>query len=106
MIKHIVMWNLKEEANGKIKEENAKEAKLMLEALVGKIPGLHKLEVGIDFNRSNAACDLVLYSELDDKKALEIYRDHPDHVKAAKFIGEITSERHVVDYETQEHEVM
>lgn len=106
MIKHIVMWNLKEEANGKNREENAKEIKIMLEALMGKIPGLHKLEVGIDFNRSNAACDLVLYSELDDKKSLEIYRDHPDHVKAAQFIGEVTSVRYVVDYETQEHEVM
>lgn len=106
MVKHIVMWNLKEKANGKNKEENAKEAKIMLEALIGKIPGLHKLEVGIDFNRSGAACDLVLYSELDDKKALEIYRDHPEHVKAGQFIAEITCERYVVDYETQEHEVM
>jgi hypothetical protein len=48
MIKHIVMWKLEENAEGNTKLENAKIIKEKLEALVGIIPEIVELEVGID----------------------------------------------------------
>ncbi len=99
MIKHIVAWKLHDEAEGNSKEVNAQKAKQMLEALNGKIPGLIKLEVGIDFSGTEASSDLVLYSEFDTKEALEDYPGHPEHLALKPFIEAIRSERRMIDYE-------
>lgn len=99
MIKHIVMWRLKEEAAGATKEENALKLKDSLESLVGVIPSLKAAEVGINFNPSDAAFDVVLYSEFDDKDGLSAYQNHPEHLKIVDFVGEIRTDRAVVDYE-------
>ncbi len=68
MIKHIVAWKLKETAHGNSKKENALIIKEKLESLNGKIEGLVKLEVGIDFSNTENSSDLVLYSEFKTKK--------------------------------------
>ncbi len=94
MIKHIVMWRLKESS----KEENSSKLKSMLEALKGKIPEIKELEVGMDVNRSEAASDVVLYSVFENKEALEAYQKHPEHVKVVGFVKEVSAERRVVDY--------
>ncbi|NIP38648.1 MAG: Dabb family protein [Candidatus Dadabacteria bacterium] len=99
MIKHIVMWKLKDTARGVSKEENAKELKSVLEALKGKIDVIKEIEVGIDFNKSQAAYDVALYSVFDSKEDLQTYQKHPDHVKVVDFVNEIRDERVVVDYE-------
>ena len=61
MIKHIVMWKLKDEAEGNSKAENAKIIKNSLEYLKGKINEIVNIEVGIDVNKSEQAYDVVLY---------------------------------------------
>ena len=99
MVKHIVMWRLKEEALGATKEENARKLKESLEALVDKIEELNAAEVGFNFNPSDAAFDVVLYSEFEDREGLEAYQKHPEHVKIVEFVGEIRTDRAVVDYE-------
>lgn len=99
MIKHIVFWKLKEEANGQNKDENAKQIKEKLEALNGTIEGLLHLEVGMDFLHSPESVDLVLYSEFESKEALEYYANHPAHKAVMPFIAEARNERRVVDYE-------
>jgi hypothetical protein len=100
MIKHIVFWKLKEQANGLNKVENAAAIKQNLEALNGQIEGLIHLEVGLDFLGSAESADLVLYSEFESKEALEFYASHPLHKAVMPFIAEARSERRVVDYET------
>ena len=99
MIKHIVMWKLLEQAEGNSKVENARLAKVRLEALNGKVPGLLKLEVGMDFSCSDSSFDLILYSEFEDRAALERYQQHPEHQAVFPFMKAIRSERAVVDYE-------
>lgn len=99
MIKHIVMWRLKDEAAGAGREENARKLKETLEALQGVIKELKAVEVGINFNPSPAAFDVVLYSEFEDREGLEAYQNHPEHLKIVDFVGEIRSDRAVVDYE-------
>jgi Stress responsive A/B Barrel Domain len=99
MIKHIVFWKLKEEANGLSKVENANAIKQKLESLKGKIEGLINIEVGIDFLHSPESVDLVLYSEFESKEALTFYANHPLHQEIMPFIAEARNERRVVDYE-------
>ena len=99
MVKHIVFWTLKESAEGRSAQQNAQDMKVRLEALSNRIPGLLKLEVGIDFGRTEASADVALYSEFTDRDALTRYKDHPEHIAVADFVGKIRQERTVVDYE-------
>ncbi len=99
MIKHIVMWRLKEKANGVDKASNARLIKDKLEALRGRIPGLLALEVGIDYSATENSSDLVLYSEFESKAALEAYQEHPAHKAVMPFVLEARAERRQVDYE-------
>ncbi len=99
MIKHIVMWRLKEFAAGASREENAKKLKESLEDLKDQIEDIKAIEVGINFNSSPAAFDVVLYSEFSDMEGLDAYQNHPEHLKIVDFVGEIRSDRAVGDYE-------
>ena len=99
MVKHIVMLKLKDEALGASKEENALKLKETLEALKDVIDELKEVEVGLNFNPSDAAFDVVLYSAFENREGLEAYQKHPEHVKIVEFVGEIRTDRAVVDYE-------
>jgi len=99
MVKHIVIWKLKEKAHNNSKEENALLIKDKLESLNGKIKGMLKLEVGIDFAKSEHSGDVVLYSAFSTKEDLDNYQNHPDHKALMPFITGARKERIVVDYE-------
>ncbi|HEY0681317.1 MAG TPA: Dabb family protein [Steroidobacter sp.] len=91
MIKHIVLWRLKNKADAaRVKQE--------LESMRGKIPGLLSLEVGLNFAEGSPV-DLGLYSEFKDRAALNEYADHPVHVPVKQFVGARVSDRWVLDYE-------
>lgn len=91
MIKHIVMWRLKNKADaGRIKQQ--------LESMRGKIPGLLELEVGLNFAEGSQV-DLGLYSAFQDRAALDDYGGHPIHVPVKQFIAPLVAERWVLDYE-------
>ena len=100
MIKHIVMWKLKDFADGTDKAQYARKMKNDLEALRATIPQIKHLEVGLNIVSSDAAYDVVLYSEFESEKDLELYQKHPDHLRVADFIGKIREQRAVVDYKT------
>lgn len=99
MIKHIVLWRLKKSAHGNDKATNVGLIKEKLEALNGRIPGLLKIEVGIDFSGSETSGDIVLYSEFESREALDGYQVHPEHKAIMPFIMGARSERRMVDYE-------
>ena len=99
MVKHIVFWRLKEFAEGSKKQENALKVKAMLENMRGKIPGMLKLEVGLDFDGSDTASDISLYTEFESRNALDAYQIHSEHMKVKEFLPLVRSERRVVDYE-------
>jgi quinol monooxygenase YgiN len=99
LIKHIVMWKLKDAAEGRDRPGNAAEMKRVLEALKGIVPGILELEVGTQFEANEAAYDVVLYSVFKDKAGLEVYMKHPEHLKVVEFVRKVVSDRKVVDYE-------
>ena len=94
MLKHIVMFKLKEEDF----DQNVLELKDRLDKLNNKIPQLEHLESGINISQSPSAFDLALVTTFKDEKALDLYRKHPDHVAVVKLIKEITDDVKVVDY--------
>ncbi len=95
MIRHIVLWKLKDKPN---KAANAVRIKQLLEGLRGRIPGLLKIEVGIDFSDTDHSADVVLLSEFTDRDALDVYQGHPLHAAMKPEIGALTAERRVVDH--------
>ena len=99
MIKHVVMWKLKKQAEQATKQENALRMKALLEMCAGLTEGLIKLEVGIDIGVDAGPWDVVLYSEFADRAALEAYQQHPVHLAAKPFIGKVREQRAAVDYE-------
>ena len=98
MLKHIVLFKLKEQAEGAGKDQNARKLKAELEALAGKIPQIRKIEVGINTVPSEAAYDVALYSEFSNKDDLQIYQKHPEHLKVVDLVKTIAAGRAVVDY--------
>lgn len=99
MIKHIVMWKLQKEIEGKSKAENAKIIKDSLEALKEKVDEIIDIEVGINSNPSEQAYDVVLYSTFKTMDDLNAYQKHPEHLKVATFVRKVVCSRAVVDYE-------
>ena len=94
MVKHIVMWKLKDEYKNRALElENG------LEGLKNKVEVIKSIQVGINFNPSDNAFDLVLNSEFATKEDLDSYQKNPEHLKVATKVRESVCSRHVVDYE-------
>lgn len=94
MVVHIVMFKFKEEN----KEFNIKMINKQLNDLVDSIDELESMEVGVDFNQSERAFDLSLYSTFKTKEDLKAYAVHPEHLKVVASIKCVTEESKVVDY--------
>jgi hypothetical protein len=99
MIKHIVCWTLKEHAEGCAKAENLKKVKTALESLKEKIQEIKYIEIGVNFDPSTDAFDIVLYAEFKNKEDLKIYQGHPEHLKVIDYLRKVRDKRTVVDYE-------
>jgi len=102
MVKHIVLFKLKDWAEGASRADNARLAKASLEALRGKIPGLLELVVGLNPDPNDPSYDLVLDSTFESREALAAYQVHPEHQAVADFIGHVRESRTVADYNTPE----
>ena len=97
MVKHIVAWRVQDAPGSKL--ANTQEIKRLLEGMRGKIPGMLKVEVGLNYLDDPMASDCVLYSEFADRAALVSYQTHPVHEAVKLVIRELTTERRVVDYD-------
>lgn len=101
MIRHIVMFKLKEFENAEAKQAKLNEIKERLEALIDKIEVLKYIHV--DFNCNPAETwDLILTTELATLEDVNTYANHPEHVAVAKgIIGPVKTDRACVDYEVR-----
>ena len=92
MVKHIVVYTLKEGVN---KPEAIEIIRSVLEPLVGVIPGLLHMEI----RRAFQGMDYALYSEFESAQALKDYADHPLHQEAKKHFFHLLDSRVAADYE-------
>ena len=97
MIRHIVMWKFKDEAEGKTKEENMDIVRNRLYSLPAIIPEIRRLEIGKDVRHTDMSADLVLITEFDTLEALEIYANHPDHMLVSQYVRKVIYDRVVID---------
>ena len=79
MVKHIILWNLKDEFNNDEVKKGIKEG---IESLMGKIPGLLEISVQTEKLESSTA-DVMLYSVFENEEALKNYAFNPAHVEVA-----------------------
>jgi hypothetical protein len=99
MIKHIVLWTVKDKDEGIDKKEALVTMKTKLESLSGKIDGLVSLQVGLNENTSPEAYDICLITEHSSWKTLQFYQEHALHQEVAAYIGKVRKTRAVSDFE-------
>lgn len=99
MIKHIVWWTLKDEAEGATAAENASKMVEMLRALSGRIPALKSLDVSMELLASTTEpCQVILLSTHDDAEGLKAYAEHPEHMACVGFIKQVVATRKAIDF--------
>lgn len=99
MVKHIILWTLKDELSAEEKEQIKVNIKEGLEGLKGKIPGLLEIKVQTSKLASSNA-DLMLDSTFADEESLKGYSVHPEHVAVADGrVRPYTASRICLDYE-------
>lgn len=100
MIKHVVLFKLAPFAEGNTKHENAVYLKEELEKLEGLIPGLLKMEVVLNMpDVSDGNYDLMLIADFDNLHDLDVYVNHPEHIKVASFMSKVRTDRAAIDYQ-------
>ena len=100
MVKHIILWTLKEELSGTEKESVKKGIKESLEALQGVVPGLLDIKVIIDGRLDSSNADVMLDCTLESADALKGYAQHPAHVEVANTkVRPYTAVRTCLDFE-------
>lgn len=99
MVKHIILWQLKDELSADEKASVKAEIKSGLEGLSGKIEGLLEISVQTEGLPSSNA-DLMLYSVFENEEALKCYANHPAHVAVADSkVRPYTKTRLCLDFE-------
>ena len=99
MVKHIILWNLKDEYSAEKKNEIKAGIKKGLEGLLGKIEGLTEIKVYTEGLASSNA-DLMLDSTFESETALKNYAVHPAHVQVADtLVRPFTAHRSCLDFE-------
>lgn len=99
MVKHIILWQIKDEFSQEEKARIKEDVKAGLEGLAGQIPGLTKIHVQTKYLASSNA-DMMLYSEFTDEAALKAYAVHPLHVAVADGkVRPFVKSRVCMDYE-------
>ena len=102
MVKHVILWKLKDEITEGTKEEAIAKIKRDLEALNGQIEGLVSLKVIVpDLTSSNA--DIMLDSTLESEEALKGYQVHPAHVAVSEYVKKVRVARVVLDAQLDEN---
>ncbi len=101
MLKHIVMWKFRDGANGKSAHEHAVWMKKHLEALVGVVPQIRSLEVGINEIPTENSFDAVLTVCFDNAEDLKRYKIHNEHKVISEYCKEVRTARYAVDYFTE-----
>ena len=83
MVKHIILWQLKDELSTEEKATVKAEMKESLEGLAGKIPGLLEVKVYTEGLASSKNAEVMLDTTFADEDALKAYAVHPEHVAVA-----------------------
>ena len=93
MIRHIVLWRLKS-------PDRFETIRHALQAQIGRIPGLTRLEVGRSINTGHRAVDFALVCDFESREALAAYHKHPVHMETRAVVDPLVEEHWIADYQT------
>lgn len=100
MVRHVILWKLREELTEEEKLSVKQGIKQGLEGLLGQVPGLVEIHVNIDGRLDSSNCDVMLDSVLESPEALKGYAQHPAHLAVANGkVRPYTIQRTCLDYE-------
>ena len=94
MIRHIVIWTLRD-------KQNIEHFRKELLGCKNLVPGIIEFEVGVRNDHLDASVDICLVSSFEDRCALQSYIEHPQHSKLSRALAPMRRERHVIDYEVE-----
>lgn len=98
MIRHVIIWELKEDLAGEGRLAAKAEIKKELEALAGRIDGLREIHVYTELLASSNG-DIMLDAVFESEEALAGYQVHPEHLKAAETVKKAVCRRSCADFE-------
>jgi len=99
MYKHVVLWKLKDSADGMSKAELAGVVKKRLDTLPGIISEVETFEVGINIGAYGASFfDVSLICTYPDEEAFKRYCVYPEHDAVVAYIQSVTVAEEIVDY--------
>ena len=100
MVKHIILWRLREDLAPEEKQHVKQDINAGLEGLAGRIPGLLSIKVNVDGRLDSSNADIMLDSTFTDEASLKAYAVHPEHVAVADGkVRPYTSLRTCLDFE-------
>lgn len=100
MIRHIVFWKFRAEAEGRSAAANREEVRTLLADLPGQIPGILEWELGVCPGGGEEEVELSLCSLFENAEALAAYTVHPAHRRVVDLLRRVRAEKRVADYET------
>ena len=98
MIRHIVLYWLKEKENDALMEETVAK----LNSMRGKIPGLVRLHAGRDTAHTPRSCDVCLSMVFETAQDLEAYRTHPAHLPVQAHMHAVMERSASADFEVDD----
>jgi hypothetical protein len=99
MIRHIVLFKLKDLGSEGLKQDALMKMKSRLEELPQKISLIRHCEIGIDFRKLEMSYDISLTMDFDNLNDLNTYTDHTDHKEFIRFNKEFSASKVSIDYE-------
>jgi quinol monooxygenase YgiN len=93
MIRHIVLWRLKSP------DADFDAIRKALEAQVGRIPGLLRVEVARSFHAGRRGVDFSLICDFESREALAAYHRHPAHLETRALVDPLIADHWIADYE-------
>lgn len=98
MVKHIVLWNFVEGLSDAEKAEAGAKIKALLEPIKELVPGAVEISV-VREQLPTSNREIALFSTFETAEALTVYKNHPAHVEAGKYVRSVTRDRACVDCE-------
>ncbi len=95
MLTHVVLFKLTDRT-----PENARQLQAKLLAMVGKIPQIKHMEVGVNVVSSDRAYDVALFQRFDSLADLQAYQQHPDHLDVLAYVKSVIAGSVAVDYDS------
>ena len=98
MVRYCVMWKFKP-SDGKAPKELAEDVKEKYEALLGLVPGLKHIEVGVNRNEGKTSYDAVMMADFESWEALAAYKADTLRDNVIEYVKTIADVRAKVEYE-------